>query len=43
MSPIDQAENAAAFIEDKTHETHLNELLWMLRTKRDETARRVPE
>jgi L-lactate dehydrogenase complex protein LldF len=43
MSTIDQAENAAEFIEDKTHEQHLDHLLWMLRTKRDEAARRVSE
>src|SRR5260370_14853645 len=43
MSTIDQAKNAAEFIEDKTHEQHLDQLLWMLRTKRDEAARRVPE
>src|ERR1700719_5053485 len=43
MSTIDQAENAAAFIEDKTHEQHLDQLLWMLRTRRDEAASRVLE
>ena len=43
MSAIDQAKNAAAFLGDKTHEQHLDQLLWMLRTKRDEAARRVPE
>jgi L-lactate dehydrogenase complex protein LldF len=44
MSPVvDQAKNAAAFLNDKTHEQHLDQLLWMLRTKRDEAARRVPE
>ena len=43
MSTIDQAKNAAVFLNDKTHEQHLDQLLWMLRTKRDEAARRVPE
>src|ERR1700719_4344194 len=43
MSTIDQAENAVAFMEDKTHEQHLDQLLWMLRTRRDEAASRVPE
>ena len=43
MSTIDQAENAVAFLNDKTHEQHLDQLLWMLRTKRDEAARRVTE
>ena len=43
MSVIDQAQNAAAFIEDRTHEQHLDQLLWMMRTRRDEAAGRVPE
>jgi L-lactate utilization protein LutB len=43
MNVIDQAKNAAAFIEDRTHEQHLDKLLWMMRTRRDEAARRVPE
>jgi L-lactate dehydrogenase complex protein LldF len=43
MSVIDQAQNAAAFIEDRTHEQHLDQLLWMMRTRRDEAASRVPE
>src|SRR5216683_568655 len=43
MSTVDQAKNAAAFLNDKTHERHLDQLLWMLRTKRDDAARRVPE
>jgi muramidase (phage lysozyme) len=38
MSIIDQAQNAAAFIEDRTHEQHLDQLLWMMRTRRDEAA-----
>src|ERR1700745_3399823 len=43
MSVIDQAKNAAAFINDRTHEQHLDQLLWMMRTRRDEAASRVPE
>jgi L-lactate dehydrogenase complex protein LldF len=43
MSVIDQAENAEAFISDRTHEQHLDQLLWMLRTRRDEAASRVLE
>ncbi|HXO96433.1 MAG TPA: LUD domain-containing protein, partial [Chthoniobacterales bacterium] len=43
MSIVDQAENAAEFINDQTHEQHLDQLLWMLRTRRDEAAIRVPE
>lgn len=43
MNAIDQAKNAAAFIEDRTHEQHLDQLLWMMRTRRDQAASRVPE
>ncbi|HXI72090.1 MAG TPA: lactate utilization protein B [Verrucomicrobiae bacterium] len=43
MKIVDQAENAAEFIEDQTHEEHLDKLLWMLRVRRDEAASRVPE
>src|ERR1700732_4110141 len=43
MSVVDQAKNAAEFINDRTHEHHLDQLLWMLRTRRDEAASRVPE
>jgi L-lactate dehydrogenase complex protein LldF len=43
MSVIDQAQNAAAFIVDRTHEQHLDQLLWMMRTRRDKAASRVPE
>ncbi len=43
MSVVDQAENAAEFISDRTHEQHLDQLLWMLRTRRDEAASRVQE
>jgi L-lactate dehydrogenase complex protein LldF len=30
-------------MEDRTHEQHLDQLLWMMRTRRDEAASRVPE
>src|SRR6516225_2604956 len=43
MSVIDQAKNAAGFIEDKTHEASFDKLIWMLRQKRDEAALQVPE
>jgi L-lactate dehydrogenase complex protein LldF len=43
MSIVDQAKAAEGFIEDKTHAQHLDELLWMLRTRRDAAALRVPE
>jgi len=43
MSAVDQAKNAAQFIEDKTHEARFDELIWMLRQKRDEAALQVPE
>jgi L-lactate dehydrogenase complex protein LldF len=43
MKIVDQAENAAEFIKDRTHEQHLDQLLWMLRVRRDEAASRVPE
>jgi L-lactate dehydrogenase complex protein LldF len=43
MSVVDQAKNAVAFMEDRTHEQHLDQLLWMMRTRRDEAASRVPE
>jgi L-lactate dehydrogenase complex protein LldF len=43
MSAVDQARNAAQFIEDKTHEARFDELIWMLRQKRDEAALQVPE
>ena len=43
MRVVDQAKNAAAFIEDRTHEQHLDQLLWKMRTRRDEAARSVPE
>jgi len=43
MNTVDQAENAAEFINDRTHEQHLDQLLWMLRTRRDGAASRVPE
>ena len=43
MSIVDQARNAAQFIEDETHEARFDELIWMLRQKRDEAAAQVPE
>jgi L-lactate dehydrogenase complex protein LldF len=43
MSVIDQAANAARFIQDRTHEAHFDELLWMIRQKRDQAASQVPE
>ena len=43
MSAVDQAKNAAEFIEDKKHEAHFDELIWRLRQKRDEAAAQVPE
>jgi L-lactate dehydrogenase complex protein LldF len=43
MNIVEQAENAAEFISDRTHEQHLDQLLWMLRIRRDEAASRVPE
>jgi L-lactate dehydrogenase complex protein LldF len=43
VSIVDQAQNAAEFVEDRTHEQHLDQLLWMMRTRRDEAASRVPE
>src|SRR6516162_5122378 len=43
MSIVDQARDAAQFIEDETHEARFDELIWMLRQKRDEAAAQVPE
>ena len=43
MNIVEQAENAAEFINDRTHEQHLDQLLWMLRIRRDQAASRVPE
>jgi len=43
MSAVDQAKNAAKFIEDKAHEGPFDELIWMLRQKRDQAASQVPE
>ena len=43
MNIVEQAGKAAEFINDRTHEQHLDQLLWMLRTGRDEAASRVPE
>jgi L-lactate dehydrogenase complex protein LldF len=43
MSVVHQAQKAAEFISDRTHLQHLDQLMWMLRTRRDEAASRVPE
>jgi L-lactate dehydrogenase complex protein LldF len=43
MSVVDQAKNAAQFIEDRTHEANFDKLIWWLRQKRDEAAAQVPE
>jgi L-lactate utilization protein LutB len=43
MTVVDQAKNAAEFLNDRTHEQHLDQLMWMLRTRRDEAASRVAE
>jgi L-lactate dehydrogenase complex protein LldF len=43
MSPVDQAKNAEAFLEDAAHEERLDKLLWLIRMRRDAAARQVPE
>jgi L-lactate dehydrogenase complex protein LldF len=43
MSPVNQARNAEAFLEDTVHEERLDKLLWLMRTRRDAAARQVPE
>ena len=43
MKIVDQAANAVSFVEDKVHESHFDRIIWMLRTRRDEAAREVPE
>jgi L-lactate dehydrogenase complex protein LldF len=43
MSIVDQAKNAAEFVEDETREAHFDELIWRLRQKRDAAALQVPE
>lgn len=43
MSAIDQALNAARFIEDRTHEKYFDALMWSLREARDRSALEVPE
>jgi L-lactate dehydrogenase complex protein LldF len=43
MSAVDQAKNAAEFIEDKTREARFDEWIWLLRQKRDAAALQVPE
>lgn len=43
MSQLSQAENAEVFLEDTVHEERLDKLLWMMRMRRDDAARHVPE
>lgn len=43
MKIVDQAANAVSFVEDKVHESHFDRIIWMLRTRRDQAAREVPE
>jgi L-lactate dehydrogenase complex protein LldF len=43
MRPIDQAENAELFIEDREHEHNFDRLLWAMRVARDRAAAAVPE
>jgi L-lactate dehydrogenase complex protein LldF len=43
MKIVDQAANAISFLEDKLHESHFDKLIWMIRTRRDDAARQVPE
>ena len=43
MSPVNQARNADAFLEDVVHEERLDKLLWLMRMRRDAAARQVPE
>jgi L-lactate dehydrogenase complex protein LldF len=43
MKIVDQAANAISFLEDKLHETHFDKLMWMIRSRRDDAARQVPE
>ena len=43
MSPVNQARNAEAFLEDAVHEERLDKLLWLMRMRRDAAARQVPE
>ena len=43
MSAVDQAKNAAEFIQDKTREARFDEWIWLLRQKRDAAAAQVPE
>jgi L-lactate dehydrogenase complex protein LldF len=43
MRPIDQAENAALFLEDRKHEQNFDRILWMMRVARDRAAAAVSE
>jgi L-lactate dehydrogenase complex protein LldF len=43
MRPIDQAENAELFLDDRKHEQNFDRILWMMRIARDRAAAAVPE
>jgi len=43
MNQVDQAKNAETFLADTEHEARLDKLLWMMRMRRDDAARKVPE
>jgi L-lactate dehydrogenase complex protein LldF len=43
MKSANQARNALAFLEDKTHERAFDTLIWGLRERRDAAAREIPE
>jgi L-lactate dehydrogenase complex protein LldF len=43
MEPVNQAENAKLFVEDREHERHFDRLIWAMRVARDRAAAAVPE
>jgi L-lactate dehydrogenase complex protein LldF len=43
MRVVDQANEAARFIEDRVHEERLDKILWATRMRRDQAASEVPE
>src|SRR5580658_4161209 len=43
MRVVDQANEAAKFIEDRVHEERLDKILWATRIRRDQAASEVPE
>ncbi len=43
MEPVNQAENAKLFIEDREHQRHFDRLIWAMRIARDRAAAAVPE